>query len=226
MNISNKLFDYISIPFVVIMNILILTGCSTLYTVKDFTSKDNYYEKFNTETNNKSLNVALLNGNSFVLNKNAVLLNDTLYSLMNLEVIVDSSIAISEIENIYSSTDSKFATIILKNGKNLNCRDITYTHDSINYITTEFEQRKQCIIPLNKVKTISYTNKWLRVPLGVLTGALLGCPLGLLYSRGLTSKDDSGLASSAGAGGALVGGIIGGLIGYWIGYEYIYQFNP
>ena len=212
---------------IAIISALMLTGCSSIYTVNDFSSKDKFYENFNNSVENKTINITLLNDSSVSINTGVVLVNDTLFSILNSEEEKNTGIAISEIEKIdYLSNDYKSATILLKNSEKLNCKNIKIAHDSINFVLTEIRQSERYIVPINNVKTINYKNRWLRTPTGVLVGALIGFSSGIWFATGLKSKDDSGKASGAGVGGALLGGIIGGIFGYWIGYDYIYQFNP
>ena len=58
--------------------LLTLTGCSSTYKVSDFSSKDKFYEDFNNFTNKKTLKVTLNNDSSFIINKGAMISNDSL----------------------------------------------------------------------------------------------------------------------------------------------------
>ncbi len=67
--------------FIFILLPLILESCSSIYSVKDFSSKEQLYQDFNNSVKDKSINVKFINGSSLTINNGAVIENDTLYSI-------------------------------------------------------------------------------------------------------------------------------------------------
>ncbi len=55
-----------------------LVGCSSIYTVKDFSSKEKFYDDFNKFAKDKDLEITLLNDSSFSTGYGAVIINDKL----------------------------------------------------------------------------------------------------------------------------------------------------
>lgn len=64
-----------------IVLVLILTGCSSTYTLKDFSSKEKFYENFNKYMSNKPVKVTFVNDSSFVISKNVKISNDSILLL-------------------------------------------------------------------------------------------------------------------------------------------------
>jgi hypothetical protein len=69
-------------PFLVLA--LLLSGCSSTYTIKDYSSKDRFYRDFNRSAKNKDLNITLLNDSLEQTTDGAVIMNDTLYTSTNI----------------------------------------------------------------------------------------------------------------------------------------------
>ena len=63
--------------------VLLLMGCSFTYTIKNFHSKEKFYEDFNNSAKNKDLNITLINDSSFSVIGGRVLKQDTLYTSTN-----------------------------------------------------------------------------------------------------------------------------------------------
>ena len=79
---------------------LLLMGCSSTYTIKDFPSKERFYEDFNKFAQNKDVEITLINDSSFTINDGTVLENDTLISYGKLEGKDKRSFALSDITEI------------------------------------------------------------------------------------------------------------------------------
>jgi hypothetical protein len=207
---------------------LLLMGCSSTHTIKDFPSKEKFYQDFNNSAKNKDVKIILVKDSSFAINDGIALENDTLFSYVILEGKDSRSFALSEITEIkYTNNDYKSASVLFKNGDKLIGEDIRTNRDSIYFVTMKKLLTRNNIISINKVKTISYKNRLIRIPLGILAGGLIGLVSGIFYaSRPNTSKDDSGLISGSIVGGAVIGVLIGSIVSYCIGYNYYYQFNP
>jgi hypothetical protein len=214
MNIINKIFDHIGFPFVVIMNILILTGCSSVYTVNDFPTKTKFYEKFNDSIKNETIQITLLNDSSFIINTDAVLENDTLFLIKKCQLHKESGLAISEIDKILSNS-SNISDIIKKNGQSVNGENIKTNNDSIYFYVTQDYYNKEILAPINNIKIISYKNRLVSSAGGILLGGGLGFLSAAWYSPTLDkNKDDPGLVAGTIIGGAIIGALIGGTVGY------------
>ena len=68
-----KIFYLITAVF-----LLTLTGCSSIYRISDFPSKDKFYGDFNKFADNKNLKVTLTNDSSFYSRRKTEISEDTL----------------------------------------------------------------------------------------------------------------------------------------------------
>jgi hypothetical protein len=204
---------------------LLFMGCSSTYTIKDFTSKDKFYEDFNSSAKSKDVNITLMNDSSFTINDGVVLENGILFSVEGKD---KKSFPLSDVAEIkYTKNDSASASIFLNNGGIYRGKNITTGSDSIYFTVTTSTAKNNTPpmhIGIDKVKTVTYKT-WLRSSLvGLLSGGIAGGIVVLIAHSNL--KDNPGVATNydilAPPIGALVGGIIGGIIGW----NTIYQFNP
>ena len=118
---------------------LLLIGCSSTYTIKDFPSKERFYEDFNNSAKNKDVSITLMSDSSFFINDGIILEDDTLFSLEGKD---NRSFALSDITEIrYTNNDSSSASIIFKNGEILRGKDIRTDSDSI-YFTVKTSKAK------------------------------------------------------------------------------------
>jgi hypothetical protein len=62
---------------------LLITGCSSTYTLRHYSSKDNFYKDFNSSVGSKDLNVILLNDSLVQTKDGGILKNDTLFTKTN-----------------------------------------------------------------------------------------------------------------------------------------------
>src|ERR1035437_523103 len=203
-------------------------GCSSTYTIKDFPSKEKFYQSFNKSEKDKNIKVVLRNDSSFTVMHGAVLENDTLFAFGEYNEKKYMSLTLSDLEKInYTSNDYKSANVLRKNGAELYCENIIINHDSIYFDRIKTVLTEENIAPVNKVKTISYKNRLIRIPLGILTGGIVGLATGILYATSPQGrKDDSGFASGAIISVTFLGAVIGSIISYCFGYDYYYQFSP
>ena len=208
---------------------LLLMGCSSTYTIKDFPSKEKFYEDFNNSAQNKDVNVTLINDSSFTINDGTVLENDTLISYGKLEGKDKRSFALSDITEIrYANNDSSSASVLFKNGDKLRGENIITDHDSIYFVTMKTSIARNNIVPIDKVKKVSYNNRLIRMPLGLLAGAPLGLLSGIVLGHVFHTTDDKGYpdVSNITIEMTFVGTLAGIIVSCIIGYNYIYQFNP
>lgn len=218
---------------------LLLMGCSSTYTIKDFPSKERFYEDFNNSAKNKDVNVNLINDSSFAINDGIILENDTLFSLEGKD---NRSFALSDITEIrYKNNDYSSASILFKNGDILRGKDIRTDSDSI-YFTVKTSTAKNNIapthiaqdtlftrtnvFPIETVKSVGYKTHLRSVPLGILSGAIAGLIIAVIAWNTLTSKDNSGAASAYYIFAPPIGAMAGAIVGGCIGWKTIYQFNP
>jgi len=209
--------------------LLVFTGCSSIYTVRDFSSPKELYQNFNNFAKDKKLEIKFKGDSTVTLNNGAFIENDTLYSLeYNLDK-KSGKIALSEIKILnYTSSDYKSATLLLKNGKQADVEDINVANDTMEYSISKKIPRQIKVASINSLREASYKNHWLGVPPRFLictaTGLMVGLTMGGAvndYTQAGASRGGYYFVSSLSAG-ALVGIIWG-----WIdGYNYIYQFNP
>jgi hypothetical protein len=165
---------FVIVPFLFI-------DCSSTYSIKNFSSKENFYNAFNKSVDSNSVKVTLITDSTFITD-NVKILNDSIfysqpgYELKNQKIISDSS------------------------------RDFT-----------TFGNR----IPLNKIKKLSYNNRWRGFEYGAITFIVPGTFAGILSTAG---KDYTGLTTTTYIV-SLASGIAGGIFGAIFGWNYIYQIN-
>jgi len=217
--------------------ITIFAGCSSTYTLKDFSSEKIFYKDFNNSVKDKSVKVRLVNDSLYSVPNGAVIFNDTLIFIEGTKkekIKVDNS-AIKEIRNYYKTDFSHpLHRIILKNGKELSGYNIEILPDSsIEYLVQENIYGRH--IPINKIREVSYKNHWLGLIPGISSGVVVGFITGILGfypvhnsqpnmgSIGETQSTDLAGSTVIGTG---LGLLIGSVVGWLIGYSYTYQFNP
>src|ERR1039457_5796741 len=94
-----------------IVSALILMGCSSTYTIQNFSSKEKFYQDFNNSVKERDIKVVLSNDSSFTLMHGAVLENDTLFAFGQYNEKKYMSLALSDLEKInYTGNDYKSAT--------------------------------------------------------------------------------------------------------------------
>ena len=86
---------------VIVVYALFFIGCSSIYTVSDFSSKDKFYEDFNSFVKNKNVKVTLNNDSSFTTFKNTRISNDTLILIGQNENAANKYILLRNVKTIY-----------------------------------------------------------------------------------------------------------------------------
>jgi hypothetical protein len=213
---------------------LILIGCSTIYRVSDFASKEKYYEDFNNFASNKHLKITLKNDSSFITQKGTKISNESvilLYGYQSNTFDIIPKQDINKVINFYDENSNQTIKILLKNGNEINEKDIGYLPDSSIKIAVTKIINFDKSIPLTNVKEISYNRHWL----GIIPGFFAGIPIGafLAEAKLIPSSHTDGNSNvatydyiNATLIGIPVGIIIGSTVGWFIGYTYTYQFNP
>ena len=206
----------------------IQSGCSN-YVVKDFPSKQDYYNSFNSFAEGKTLNIKLTNDSIFTYSNVIFVRNDSLVLKSYSTYRESKTLAVKDIKNInYYSVDflNPSAYLELKDGENLNAENIKISNDTISFINVASKDKT---IPLNEVKNIFYTNRWLGASIGLPIGSFLDAVFleyGILppfksagweqyYNQRVSDKIKELLWLPA----------FGTIIGVIIGYTYTYQFN-
>lgn len=205
-------------------------GCS-IYTIKDYPSKEKFYEDFNNSAKNKDVNITLINDSSFTINDGVVLENDSLFSFAKIEERDLRIYPLSVITEIrYMNNDTSTALILFNNGETLRGTNFRTESDSI-YFTMQTSTKKNKNVPIpieiDKIKTITYKTHLRSIPLGILGGAITGLITAAIASTGISdSKDNNGKAAAYFIVSPILGAAIGVIVGGIIGWNTIYQFNP
>ena len=146
--------------FACILLSLVFISCSTIYTTKNFSSKEKLYKNFNWSVKKKTLNVTFMNDSSMVLRRGAIIEDDSLFSYVPYKKTAQSSL--SEVKKInYIGRNYKSATLLLKNGDVINARNVKIIKDSIQYSFFSHEMKKVFMGTTKDIKQISYKNTWL-----------------------------------------------------------------
>ncbi len=214
---------------VIAIFVFVFTGCSSIYTVKDFSSKHELYQGFNEFAGNKKINVTFLNDSSITLENGAIVKNDTLFAVGYKYNKIYRTIPLKNIRNIdYTSYDYKSAVLLLNDGQKFRADDIDITKDTMNYSVTNKIKLEHRIAPLCKIKQAGYKNRWL----GVLPRFLIGATSGLVVSYTLSkliNRNNSDKQSEnnfyIAVSGTPIGAIVGIIWGWISGYNYVYRFN-
>lgn len=210
------------------------TSCSSIYTVKDFPSKEKFYNDFNNSVKYRNINVTLLNDSSFFMSNGAEIVNDTLYYLGKEIKSGKKKIALSDTKGInYTNQSHTTALIILNDGHRYWAEQVKENRDSIEFSYSKIITLKD-VTSINNIRNISYKNHWLGVIPGIIGGSISGFIAGVIaiqatpgtfntngpqhYYTGANNTPPIIAASSC---------IIIGIVYGWIeGFNYIYQFNP
>jgi len=218
--------------FSIIIIPLIVFGCSSTYTVSDFSSKEKFYNDFNNFASDKNLEVKLVNDSSITVG-NGFILGDTLYTPGFRIDRKSGKIALSDIKKIdYTGSDYKSANLLLKNGSQISVEEINVTNDTLSYTNSKKIITQDAVMPLTKIKEVRYKNRWFSTPAGFLGGGILGAYIGSKFpsysyqTSNATGKPVSEPSANSAIIGLGSGVIIGTVAGYLIGYTYTYQFNP
>ena len=217
-----------SIRLLIFFFIFILESCSSIYTVKDFPSKEKLYQDFNNSVKDKNINVKFINDSSLTINNGAVIKNDTLYSIGYRLDKNYRKVALSEIKKInYTGIDYKSANLQLKNDEQINAGDINIANDTMEYSVTKKILTQSEVAPLDKLKEASYKNRWLGIPPRFLIGTATGIVLGLIIASAIDVGGQGGQsrASYFFVYSLFIGPVVGIIWGWIDGYNYIYQFN-
>jgi hypothetical protein len=213
---------------------IFLIGCSSTYTISDFSSKDKFYDDFNNFADNKTLKITLNNDSSFISNEGTKITNDSLILLYQYQSNTIDTVHQQDIKKIidyYDEYSNHSIKILLADGKEIKEKNIEYLPDSSIKIAVTKILNDNKSIPLINVKKISYNRHWI----GLISGFFAGIPLGVVVevSHVLPVHVDEGNPPKStydDINGTLIaiplGILIGSVVGWIVGYNYTYQFNP
>ncbi len=208
--------------------LLVFTGCSSIYSVKDFPSKEELYNSFNNFAKDKKLDIKFKGDSTITVNDGAVIMNDTLFALGYSLDKKYGRAALSGIEKInYTSSDYKSAVLTLNNGKVIKADEITVANDTMEYSVTRKIPAQTKVGVISALKEASYKNHWLGIPprffMGTATGFVVGLSIASAYNDNTQSgqnKADEYIISFP-----FLGAVIGIVWGWIDGYTYVYKFN-
>jgi len=208
---------------------LLLFGCSSTYTIKDFSSKQKFYDDFNNSVKDRSVEITFTNDSSFSLNNRVDVEGDSLYSLNPYIMKTNAKIALSQIkEIIYTGNNNTSASLTLKDGEKLQAENIQPANDSLTFVNVSTLYTTTALAPLDKLKTVSYKNHLWGLPEGFLIGIPSGYILGVMIGTSIesgSSSNQSGMSSFYEVFGPYMGAVVGSFAGWLIGRNYIYRFN-
>ena len=214
------------IIFILTISGLLFVGCSSIYTVKNFSSKEELYKDFNKSAKTNKIKITLISDSTFITRKGAYISNDSLFFISQIKKvkIKINPADIKKIKYYENNRLSLSADVLLKNGKELKSDSVTLYSDLL-YIT--ISKPVHSSISLTLIKNISYKNRLL----GIVPGLLIGTGTGFVLAATIYSLLSKGTQSSDNRAGyialvVLPVSIITGILWGWIsGYNYIYQFN-
>ena len=224
-----KLF-YLCIPII----LFFLIGCSSTYKVTDYPSIEKFHEEVNSSIKNKNFNIVTIDS-SFTSLAGSIIIDDSLKMVTKVQEEKIPLKNVKKIKYFGNAYKEPSAYVWLKNGKELRAENIKKLPDSMIQLTNL--RINSGYIPIDKVKEISYKNKWsgaiIGIPMGSVSGAVIGGMLGSagvifhINSGGNENTFDKGQSSAVGVvAGALIGAVTGAIIGYIVGWDNIYEFNP
>ena len=222
-------------PYLLLFALFLLTaGCSSTYTIGDFISKQKFFESYNGFAKEKNVKIILTSDSAFYSNNMTEIDNDTLYVLNKVTVKREFKILSNEIKSIhYMDAGYKTANILLENGERIKAENIIAFSDSMKFLGAKEQFVKSILSPIDKVKAISYKNHWLGLPVGLVSGGIVGGLIGAGFidtysgqndnSTGKQFQERNGLGTIIGIGAGIA---IGTAVAWFVGYNYTYQFNP
>jgi hypothetical protein len=199
---------------------LFVIGCSSTYTIGDFSSWNNFYNDFNKSAKNRIIEITLNNDSTFTAEGGARIINDSLF--FNTLIHKKEKISQNEISKILYNNNVN--EILLKNRDSLLVKSIYKLSDS-SIIVSDIENTEKPL-PIIYVKKISYKNHLLGVPGGLGYGLLSGFLSGFIITE-LIPNDKAHQDRVYGVlVGTPIGILLGGIWGFIEGYTYTYEFNP
>ncbi len=204
---------------------LVFIGCSSTYTLKNFSSQNEFFKNFNNFADDRESNVYMNTQNYLTALEGTKIKNDTLYIVLNYKK-EHTVMPLNEIKNInyrnYSNNNENHeGYIILKNEEVIRAVDIKTKQDSVQF--TKLKSILKCV-PITDVDKIVFKRTGVGVFPGILIGASTGFLIGMVTYPSVQSNSTPRYVSLYYIIGApAAGGVIGGILG-WLKGECIYLF--
>ena len=214
---------------IVVFFSLVILGCSSTYTIKDFSSKEKFYDDFNNSVKDRNVEITFTNDSSFASNNRVAVEGDSLYLLSQYVVKTNAKISLTQLKEInYTNNRDTYALLTLKDGEKLQAENIQPENDTLTFIKVSTLYAATALASLDKLKTVSYKNRLWGMPEGFLIGIPSGYVLGIMIGTSIASEssNQSGMPGLFEFYGPYMGAVIGAFTGWLIGRTYTYQFNP
>lgn len=214
--------------FLLVASSFFITGCfSSNYTLNDFDSKEEYYNKFNDFAKDNEVDLTLKNGNIVHANEGSKIFDDSITFSTHESIGKKTTLSLTSINEIkYTSLDYKQAEIVLKNGEKLKAKDIEILPHSLMFTAVKNSLMTETI-PLKKIREIHVE----KPSFGIWSGiGLAFVGLGILVAAKIfpyerhgndTEETFEGQGMFLGIPAAVIaGGAAGWIIGYDINYHF------
>lgn len=201
----------------------LLGGCITTYRMSDFTPKEKFFQKINTDIAEREGFIVLTNDSTVSVDDGMLIENDSLFSVSPLYKITSVRFAKTEIAEINYDQRTDDATIVLMNNDVLKGKDIRTLHDSIFFEKIYKENQKNFVSLIQDVKKVGYKNRLIGTLTGIPGGFIVGGVLGYWLGKTTANNTDPGIMSDQHptsefeqrlvnlGGGAFAGFLLGGM---------------
>ena len=210
---------------IILLSFLLLQGCTSVYSIKDYNSAGEYYSAINKELATKTLTLKLSdNEKSYV--RNFEIKGDSAYWVTGAGY-ANKIISGTMIDKISpAASDNNKSLIQLKNGKTIEAYSVKHNRDSVLFQVKYINKQS---IPLNKIYSISYYNHLI----GTLEGLGIGAGAGFIYGMGdqligklnNPQKQNSYTGITLGNVGGVLGSFLGAIAGAINGRNTVYVIN-
>jgi hypothetical protein len=222
---------YFLIP--ISISILIFTGCVDTYTIKDFKSPQEFYNKINEKVNGRTVKVVTDSNEVYEADKLTISPDSIFFITTKLARLEEfkNSYNYSEIKEMKQKTDYKDGlvhTILLNNGDIITSKSIKIKNDSLflyDIISGMSSAKKNISLSTTRVNLISFNNRLKGMGEGACFFGIAGFLFGFLDAE-ITSGDQEAFPPEIGAvAGAIVFGLGGAVVGTVTGSYQDYAIN-
>jgi len=156
--------------------IFLFAGCSSVYTVNDFSSKEKLYEDCSSSIADKHVTVNMMNDSSFCPQYVSIEKDSLIVSSVKHGTPVNINISLSDIKDIsyskvFAAKDTmRDADILLKSGIKLSLENIHFLHDDLT--GSFFPSVAPTKIPVDNIRSVVYKTHTVATISGILCGAV------------------------------------------------------